>query len=110
MIETEIKFSEVRDLLAQVEADDSKVSFKRIIEAPVGGVSLLAFKAGQKLSEHLSPAELMVYVAEGAIRFTIFDTPHELRAGQFLLLGEGVPHSVEAQTDSKVMLIKIKAQ
>ena len=70
---------------------------------------LIALKEGQKLAEHLAPAELMVNVIEGSIEFTMIDKPHTINAGEFMLVGEGVPHSVVAKADSKVMLIKIKA-
>lgn len=108
MIKTDVKFGEVHDLRAQVAPAADKVQFKNIVENAYGGVALLAFEAGQALSTHLAPAELMVYVLEGRIRFTVLNTPHEVAAGQFLLVGEGVPHSVEALDSSKVMLVKIK--
>lgn len=71
-------------------------------------MALIAFKAGQKLDEHLAPANLLVTVLEGEIEFTVIDRPHNLRAGEFLLVGQDVPHSVVARQDSKVMLVKVK--
>ncbi|MBD5219382.1 MAG: cupin domain-containing protein [Bacteroidales bacterium] len=109
MLQTDYKFGEVHDLAAQIEAGDDHVHFKHIFSNEKGGVSLLAFKAGQKLDEHLAPAELMVTVLEGEIVFTMIDTPHTIGAGQFMLVGEGVPHSVLANRDSKLMLTKVKA-
>ena len=50
----------------------------------------------------------MVYVLEGEVVFTMLDNPLTLRKGDFFLMGNGVPHSVHALTDAKVMLIKIK--
>lgn len=108
MLETEYKFGEVYDLAPQVEFGDERVQFKRVFENGNGGVSLLAFKAGQKLDEHLAPAEVMVCVVEGEIVFTMIDKPYVLRAGEFLLMGASVPHSVVANVDSKVMLVKVK--
>ncbi len=70
---------------------------------------LIALKAGQELTEHLAPAEIMVYVLNGSIEFTMFDKVHVLNAGEFILVGEGVPHSVVAMSDAKVMLVKVKA-
>ncbi len=35
--------------------------------------------------------------------------PHELKTGEFLLMGQQVQHSVVARTDTKIMLVKIKA-
>lgn len=108
MIETEFKFGEVHNLFAQVEVGEDKAHFKRIFENANGGVSLLAFEAGQQLQTHTAPAELMVCVMQGEIEFTMIDVPHVIKAGEFMLVGEGVPHSVKANADSKVMLVKVK--
>lgn len=108
MIETEYKFGEVHVLGEQIQAAGDHVQFHRIFENGNGGVVLIALKAGQKLAEHLAPAEVMVCVTEGSIEFTMLDRPHTINAGEFLLIGAGVPHSVVATSDSKVMLIKVK--
>ncbi len=109
MINTEYKFGEVHVLADQIQVAEDHPQFHRIFENANGGVVLLALKAGQKLDEHLAPAELMVNVIEGSIEFTMIDKPHTINAGEFMLVGEGVPHSVVAKADSKVMLIKVKA-
>lgn len=109
MLNTEYKFGEVHNLAAQIEAGDDKVHFHGLFSNDNGGVVLLAFKAGQKLDTHTAPAEVMVTVLEGEIEFKIADRVNDMKAGDFLLLGEGVPHSVAAVKDSKVMLTKVKA-
>lgn len=109
MLDTEYKFGEVHDLASQIEAGDGKVHFHGVFSNANGGVALLAFKKGQVLDTHLAPAELMVNVLEGEIEFTMNAAPHRIKAGEFMLVGEGVPHSVVAYADSKVMLIKVKA-
>lgn len=108
MIDTDYKFGEVHDFASQVGYGEGHVNFKGIFGNANGGVSLLAFKAGQKLDEHTAPAEVMVCVLEGEIVFTMIDRPHTIRAGEFMLMGAGVPHSVAANVDSKVMLVKVK--
>ncbi len=108
MLKTDYKFGEVHVLASQIENGVDKVHFKDIVSCDNSGVSLLAFKAGQNLTQHLAPAEVMVYVLEGEIEFTMLDTPHHIRAGEFLLMGRDVPHSVVAKADSKVMLIKMQ--
>lgn len=108
MLQTDYKFGEVNTLANQIEASDEKVQFKNVFTNNNGGVTMLAFKAGQELSTHTAPAEVMVCVAEGEIEFTMLDRPHTIKAGQFLLMGQDVAHSVRATMDSKVMLIKIK--
>ena len=109
MLETEVKFGRVHSLADQIEIAADRVQIKNIFGTANGGVALVAFKEGQKLDEHLAPAELMVNVLEGEIEFTMLDTPHTLHAGEFLLVGSGVPHSVKANSDAIMMLVKVKA-
>lgn len=109
MIETEYKFGEVHVLADQIQPAEDHPQFHRIFENANGGAVLIAFKAGQVLSEHVAPAEIMVNVLEGSIEFTVVDKPHTLNGGEFMLVGEGVRHSVAAKADSKVMLVKVKA-
>lgn len=108
MLKTDYKFGEVFSLASQVQYDASKVEFKEIMGNSNGGVSLLAFSAGQDLATHLAPAEVMVNVLEGEVVFTMIDKPLHLHKGDFFLMGNGVPHSVHAVTDAKIMLVKIK--
>lgn len=108
MLKTDYKFGEVFPLASQVKKNESKVEFQDIMNNNNGGVALLAFSAGQDLASHLAPAEVMVQVLEGEVIFTMIDRPLHLHAGDFFLMGNGVPHSVHAVTDAKVMLVKIK--
>lgn len=108
MLQTDYKFGEVNVLASQIEPGTDKVMFRNIFGNENGGVTMLAFKAGQALSTHTAPAEVMVCVVEGEIEFTMLDMPHTLKGGEFLLMGADVPHSVIAKTDAKVMLVKVK--
>lgn len=108
MLKTDYKFGEVFPLASQVEKNESKVEFKDIMNNDNGGIALLAFSAGLDLAKHLAPAEVMVYILEGEVIFTMVDKPLHLHKGDFFLMGNGVPHSVHAVTDAKVMLVKIK--
>lgn len=108
IMKTSYRFGEVHKLADQIESAFDKVQFKQIFETGNGGVDLLAFKTGQKLDTHLAPAEVLVTVLSGEIEFTMNDITNTLSQGEFLLMGEDVPHSVLAKTDAKVLLIKIK--
>lgn len=109
MLETNYRFGEVYKLATQIESSPERVAFKNMFINNNGRVALVAFKAGQKLDTHTTPEEVMVNVLEGEIEFTMLDMTHTLKAGEFLLMGGGVPHSVVAKADSKMMLVKIKA-
>lgn len=107
-MKTSYKFGQVEDLSSVVKIDDEKVSFKNIFETESGGVSLLAFKKGQVLDTHTAPFEVMVTVCEGEVEFVMLDKSFKIKAGQFLLMGANVLHSVKAESDSKLMLVKVK--
>lgn len=109
MLESDYKFGEVHNLAAQIEIGEDRVHFKNIFNNGNGGVALVAFKAGQKLDTHTAPAEVMITVLDGEIEFTMLDRTMTISAGQFVLMGAEVPHSVVAKADTKMMLTKIKA-
>ncbi|MDE6695827.1 MAG: cupin domain-containing protein [Muribaculaceae bacterium] len=108
MLNTDYRFGEVHVTTDQIEAGNDKVHFKQIFSNENGGIVLVAFKEGQKLDTHTAPAEVMINVLEGEIEFTMLDKVHVIKAGEFLLMGADVAHSVVAKTDSKMMLIKVK--
>lgn len=108
MLNSDYKFGEVQSLANQIQPAADKVQFKHIYSTDNGGVVLVAFKAGQRLDTHTAPAELMVNVLEGEIEFTVLDKAHTISAGEFLLVGADVPHSVVAKADTKMMLVKVK--
>lgn len=108
MLKTDFKFGEVYALAGQVAKNASKVDFKEVFSNDNGGVVLLAFCAGQELPTHQAPAEVMVCLLEGEVEFTMLDRRMHLGQGDFLLMGNGVDHSVRALKDSKIMLVKIK--
>ena len=107
-MKTNFKFGEVLKFKDAINYNYEKVEFKTVFETSKGGVSLVALKAGQKLDTHTAPFEVMVTVCEGEIEFTMLDKSHKIKAGEFFLMGADVPHSVVANVDSKLMIVKIK--
>lgn len=67
MLHTDYRFGEVKELGRQIENNPDKVQSKGVFSNENGGVTLLSFKAGQQLTTHTAPAEVMVYVIEGEI-------------------------------------------
>lgn len=108
MIDTEYKFGEVHKLSDQIEWGEDNVHFHNVFSNANGGVALVAFKKGQRLETHASPFEVMVYVVEGEIEFSLLGSSRVLKAGDFLLMGAEVAHSMAALADSKLMLVKVK--
>ena len=107
-MKTNFKFGEALKHSEAIEYSAEKVQFKQVFETDFGGVSFVALKKGQKLDTHTAPFEVMVNICEGEIEFTMLENVITLNEGEFLLMGENVPHSVFAKKDSKLMLIKVK--
>ena len=82
---------------------------KTIIDKPVGTITLFAFDAGQKLSEHTVSYDAVVQVIDGAGRLTIGGEDHVVSAGQIVIMPANVPHAVAADERFKMLLTMIRA-
>jgi len=89
-------------------AGDSIVS-KTILDKPVGTITLFAFDAGQKLSEHTAPYDAVVQVIDGAGQVTIGGEAVTVSAGQIIIMPANVPHAVVAGERFKMLLTMIRA-
>ncbi|MHC4739868.1 MAG: cupin domain-containing protein [Planctomycetota bacterium] len=89
-------------------APDSIVS-KTILDKPVGTITLFAFDAGQKLSEHTAPYDAVVQVIDGAAALTIDGKSINVSAGEIIIMPANVPHAVAAEGRFKMLLTMIRA-
>lgn len=77
-----------------------------LLTAPGLRVTLFRFAAGQELSEHTSPARVLVQAVEGECEFTIDGRPRTLKPGELLHLPPRAPHAVRAVTDLTFLVIQ----
>jgi len=89
-------------------ASDSIVS-KTLLDKPVGTITLFAFDAGQRLSEHTAPYDAVVQGIDGRGRLTIGGQAVVVEAGQIVIMPGNVPHSVAAEERFKMLLTMIRA-
>ncbi len=116
MTEKRAKASVLEACLAQPQnleglidyTQDSIVS-KTILDKPVGTITLFAFDAGQKLSEHTAPYDAVVQVIDGRGQLTIGGRPVTVTAGELVIMPENVPHAVAADERFKMLLTMIRA-
>jgi len=81
----------------------------RVLARTTGGnVTLFAFDAGQGLSEHTAPFDALVFVLEGALAITIGGTTLEAAAGTVVRMPASVPHALEAEARSKMLLVMLR--
>lgn len=82
---------------------------KTILKKPTGNITLFAFDNGEGLSEHSSPHEAMIQLLDGSAEIIIGGNPHQLQAGESILLPANIPHAIQANEKFKMMLTMIKS-
>ena len=79
-----------------------------LVKASAGTVTLFAFDAGEGLSEHTTPFDALLYIADGRASVRIGGDDSTMNAGEVVLLPANVPHAVQALERLKMMLIMIR--
>jgi len=92
----------------KVEYSPEGIVSKRIIDRPVGTVTLFAFDKGQRLSTHSAPYDAMLQVIEGKAEIVINEQPFNLETGDTIVMPAGIPHGVNATEKFKMVLTMIK--
>lgn len=103
-----LKPGEKENLLSLVGYQQGSVVSRAIINKGTGTVTLFAFDEGERLSEHTSPYDALMYVLEGAALVTIDGKETEVREGEIVILPAGRPHSLSATTKLKMLLTMIR--
>ncbi len=96
-------------LETQVTYADGSIVSKPLYDKGTGSLTLFAFDAGQKLSEHTAPFDAFVNVLDGHAVISIAGQEHELSQGQMILMPANIPHAVLARERFKMLLMMFKA-
>ena len=88
-------------------ADDSVVS-KTLLDKQTGTLTLFAFDAGQRLSEHTAPFDAVVQVVDGEGIITIDGVDQIVQTGQLIIMPANIPHDVRAERKFKMLLTMIR--
>lgn len=107
-MEDKVVHSEVFDFAKKVDYSSDGIVSKKIIQKPVGNVSLFAFDQGQELSEHSAPFDALIQVLEGSAQIIINKIPYEVPSGQSIIMPANIPHAVKASSKFKMLLTMIK--
>ncbi len=99
---------EIRTLTDMIAVQPQSIVSQTLLERGNGTVTLFAFDAGQKLSEHTAPFDAMVYVLEGEVEIHIAGELHRLGSGQLVVMPGGKPHAVRATKPLKMLLTMIR--
>lgn len=99
---------EVKKLIDEIDYQSGGIVSKQIIKKPNGNITLFAFDKEESLTEHTSPFEAVVYVAEGEMKITIGGEPYIVKTGEILIMPPQIPHGLIANEKSKMLLTMIK--
>jgi quercetin dioxygenase-like cupin family protein len=100
------KISNMEGLVAY---QDGSIVSKEIIKKTTGTTTIFAFDRDQGLSEHTAPFDALVYILDGEAEITIAGEPHQLKAGEMIIMPGGKPHALKAVKRFKMMLVMIRS-
>jgi quercetin dioxygenase-like cupin family protein len=100
---------EVSRVVDLVSYQEGAVVSRVVVKGGTGNVTLFAFDAGQELSEHAAPFDVLVQVLEGEAAITVSGRRHHVRAGEMILIPAKQPHSVNAVSRFKMLLTMIRS-
>jgi quercetin dioxygenase-like cupin family protein len=92
----------------KVEYSSDGIVSKKVIDRPVGNVTLFAFDEGQRLSEHSAPFDAMLQVTEGKAEIVIDKVPYQVAAGETIIMPANITHAVNAKGKFKMVLTMIR--
>jgi quercetin dioxygenase-like cupin family protein len=72
------------DVLDLINYQADAIVSREIVKGETGTVTVLAFDAGQGLSEHAAPFDALAQVLDGQAEITVAGKDHTVRAGQLL--------------------------
>ena len=97
-------------LAASVDYADGAVVSKTLLDKKSGTLTLFSFDQGQGLSEHVSPYDATVLVTDGEATLVIGGKPVKVKLGEMVIMPANIPHSVQAESRFKMLLIMIREE
>lgn len=107
-MDDKITLSIVFSFAKKVEYSSDGIVSKKIIQKPIGNVTLFAFDKGQELSEHSTPYNALIQVLEGEAQIIIDKKPYHVPTGESIIMPANIPHAVKATSKFKMLLTMIK--
>lgn len=96
------------NFVTEVDYSNGGIVSKNVLKRPTGNISLFAFDKGEGLSEHTAPFDAMVQIIEGKARIVIGGNPHDLVAGETIIMPANITHALQATERFKMVLTMIK--
>lgn len=96
------------DLKGLVKLEEGRVNSLTLSQTPGCKMTVFAIDKDEGMSSHAASGDAFVTVLEGVGEFVLDGEPHQLSAGQSLVMSAGMPHSVRGVTAFKMLLVVVK--
>lgn len=100
--------AEALALAALITPTERGIASRVLAKAAGGNVTLFAFDLGQGLTEHTTPFDALVMVLQGAMILTIGGKTVRAHPGTVVVMPASVPHALEAEEASRMLLVMLK--
>ena len=100
--------AEALPLQSLITPTEQGIASRVLARTSGGNVTVFAFDAGQALAEHTSPFDALLLVLEGSFSLTIGGQPVQVAQGDIVRMPATVPHAVEADEPSRMLLIMLR--
>lgn len=91
-----------------VEIEPGRVNSLTLSQTPGCKMTVFAIDADEGMSSHAASGDALITVLEGTGEITVNDVPHQLSAGQSIVMTSGSPHSVRGVAPFKMQLTVVK--
>jgi quercetin dioxygenase-like cupin family protein len=82
---------------------------KTVIKKQTGKVSILAFDAGQSLSEKIYPFDIVLHIIEGKAEVIIGEISHIVEAGASIIIPAEALNTIKAHERFKMLSVIMKS-
>ena len=104
-----IAFSEALPLADLVEYEEGRVVSRTFVQNEALSLTLFAFAAGEGLSTHAASGDAFVQILDGEAAITIGEKEVLAKAGHVVVMPANVPHSLQARSRFKMLLVVVKS-
>jgi quercetin dioxygenase-like cupin family protein len=95
----------------ELNIKDIEFSAEKMVAKAIAGtenfkIMQLVFSEGQELKTHTTPVDAVLIVIEGAVEYAESNEKILLREKDVYLIKKDIPHSVKANSSSRLLLIR----
>jgi quercetin dioxygenase-like cupin family protein len=97
----------IENVEAEIEIPASGMSKRVLLQEPHVRAMGFGFAAGHELKEHTAPVDVVLHFIDGEAEVTLAGERKPARAGTIIHIPKGMPHSVQALTPVRMLLLML---